>query len=103
MIVLTIEIWPQGDEERKRPVAVGVVYNDDTGTLELGNYRCAFTTQGRKKPGRKIYTGRVEGFRRLDDDAWRLIRLALEDALSRPADNMDGDEALRHALSEMED
>lgn len=44
MIVVTVELWPAGGGMIKT-LARGVIWNDDTGTSEIGNYKASFSDQ----------------------------------------------------------
>lgn len=75
MIRITVEMVPSGDDERARMLAQGVIVNDGTGTLEIGNYYYGFTGQikrGGRDPGIQI-SGTYKGFPRRREDVWSLI------------------------------
>jgi hypothetical protein len=38
MLVIRIELWPGGDEARKRTLATGTITNLGTGSMARGNY-----------------------------------------------------------------
>ena len=42
MIKITIELWPYGDSTKSKTIAEGIIYNDGTGTHEIGNYKSEF-------------------------------------------------------------
>lgn len=42
MLVVTVELWPFGDEARKHTIATGVIANDGTGDNTMGNYDAVF-------------------------------------------------------------
>ncbi len=46
MIVIKIEIWPRGDESKKRGLGNITIGNDGTGTSEHGNYEVALSHAG---------------------------------------------------------
>lgn len=82
MIVVTMELWPGGTEDRKRGLGVVVITNDGTGTPEYGNYRYTISHAGkffgkRKEPFKQ---GRVKGFSR-KLSPYRLLCRVLKDAM----------------------
>ncbi len=93
MIVVRLELWPHGFEERKRSLGIATLVNDATGDDDTGNYEVHFG----KAPGlsraavddphrlRSVKsavwrTASVRGFRRQQRGAWDLLYLALKDA-----------------------
>jgi len=42
MLKVTIELWPFGDDTRRVVIAEAEIWNDGTGTPELGNYKGVF-------------------------------------------------------------
>lgn len=90
MIRITIELVPYGFEDMKRVIADGVIYNDNTGTVELGNYKTAFRTYGRDN---NCYSGEVKNFpRKLD-----VVQL-LEIALQKAKETEDVEDRVKHYL-----
>ena len=77
MIVIRIELWPQGDSTKIKKIANAVIINDATGTFSKGNY--AYCLYGKLK---KLKDGRVLGFNRRRDHVWKLLKLVLEDYTS---------------------
>lgn len=73
MIKITIELWPFGLESNKRKIGEMVIYNDGTGTKEIGAYNAWW----KRVPGRKKHESRVVGFPRLRDNVFDLMRAAL--------------------------
>lgn len=67
MIVVTIELWPGGDKEKRRPLGVLTITNDGTGNEKEGNYRGAASHAGKFfGKGRGVYKeGVVRGFKRI--------------------------------------
>ena len=47
MIVVTIALWPKGDEKKERGLGVLVITNDGTGDAEFGNYRYTLSHAGK--------------------------------------------------------
>lgn len=69
MIIIKVELWPHGDEERKEEIASAKLWNDGSGDNEIGNYE--YTLYGKKKT--EIQGGFLKGFKRLDGHVWDLI------------------------------
>lgn len=81
MIVVTVEVWPEGDKARALVVDRMTILNDGTGDAAVGNYNIERLHPIQKYAFRK---GRVERHdRRLR--VWELVRRALE------VTEMDGD------------
>jgi hypothetical protein len=78
MIVVTIELWPGGDRERKKPLGGLIIENDGTGTGGLGNYKVYALHGGRYFGKEGIWKkGKVQGFlRKLSP--YRLVARALQ-------------------------
>lgn len=88
MIVVTIELWPLGSEQRKCELGRMYIANDAKTTSadpKLGSYDVAVCRKGRStlpqpfnptgfKPAR---VGRVENYPRLAYNVWRLIARSL--------------------------
>lgn len=76
MIRVTIDVLPQGDEKRARRVGVAEIWNDETGSLRLGNYIArVFSVRDNKE--RDIWReGELKGFPR-PVDPWLLLRAVL--------------------------
>ena len=70
MLRVTIEYLPVGDETRKKIIATGIIYNDATGTEELGNYHAELFDEDCHRWGK---TGLVKKFPRLKLTAWDLL------------------------------
>lgn len=70
MIRITVEMVPRGDESRKRKLAMMEIVNENTGTMEVGNYTGTLHAEYTNPAGRK---GRIEGFRRQRQSVWSLI------------------------------
>jgi hypothetical protein len=83
MIVVRIELWPGGDEGRKRLIGQARIANDGSGTAEVGNYDVRLSHSGvyADRPG-TWKRGRVEGHRR-SLSPYHLVIKAL-DACLRP-------------------
>lgn len=82
MLVVKIELWPQGRENEAHQIGELKIANDGSGTQERGNYDVALAHAGDfwGKPG-DYKTGRVEAhLRRLSP--YHLLLAALSSALS---------------------
>jgi len=76
MIVIKIEIWPDGDLSKARILGVGTIANTGLGTPKLGQYRAFFDSTGPSGPKhREALIGR---FKRQEKDSWELLYLALK-------------------------
>jgi len=79
MLRITVELVPRGCEANARVIARAAITNDGSGTVGRGNYCVALSCCG--APERTWRACRVEGFPRTRQNAWRLIRRALDAAL----------------------
>lgn len=81
MIVVTVELWPHGDERRKRHLGTATIANDLSGTQDTGNYHVMLSKAGRPKETWR--RGRVEAFPRLSRrlGVWDLLYRALRDSV----------------------
>lgn len=84
MLVIKIEKWPFGQEEKAEEIGRTYVTNDGSGTLKRGNYDVEVCRRGTtEKPsggGTAARTGRVEDYPRQSYNVWRLIIRALKSA-----------------------
>ena len=71
MIVITIELWPGGKEELKKPLGTMKIINDGTGTQSRGNYKVLLSTWN--SPNRKWREGKITGFPRKSKGPYDLI------------------------------
>jgi len=69
MVVVTIEMWPQGKKEKAYKMAEAVLTNDGTGTKSIGHYDCIILD----KKGKKVKRTRVAGFPRTRVSVWILL------------------------------
>jgi hypothetical protein len=78
MVVVKVELWPNGDETKARTIGRIKIANDGTGTLERGNYNVELSHSGRysNKPG-VWKKGKVVGYRRLAQSPYHLVKMAL--------------------------
>jgi len=74
MILVTVELVPKGDFDRRKIIAQAKIANDGTGTNARGNYRFVLW---RKKPT-AWRSGEVTNFPRTRFNVWYLIRRCLE-------------------------
>lgn len=79
MIVVRIELWPKGDETKKKPLGMIGIANDASGNSTLGNY----TFSSINKAGLPYRSGSVKQFPRK--------RLLAFDLLFRVLREMVGD------------
>jgi len=74
MLVVRIELWPNGWEEQKKVLGEARIVNDMTGSVQTGNYKAVI----RGKRGTSIAFGSVCGFKRKRFGAWYLLAGVLE-------------------------
>lgn len=70
MIRVTVELLPKGNEEKKRRLGVIEIWNDKTGSENVGNYKGVLRAEYTGKDGRE---GAVRGFRRKRQSVFTLI------------------------------
>lgn len=73
MLVIKIEFWPLGDKSKAQEIASGRIFNDGSGTEEVGNYVVSL-----REEKKRYKESRVEGFKRLKRGPWELLFLALK-------------------------
>ena len=78
-VVVTVELWPGGDEARKRHLGTARIVNDATGTATVGHYDATFSKRG--SPTSVWRRSRVTNFPRKRLGAWDLLCAALVAAL----------------------
>lgn len=86
MLVIKIELWPFGQESKKRELGRAHIINDSTGTLEIGNYKVILfkSEEYSKNNAGKVYKkGEVLSFNRLTESPWQLLKLALDNVLNK--------------------
>lgn len=82
MIVVKVELWPGGKEDRKTSLGMAFIVNDRTGTRTHGNYTVML---GKIKDATQAYRiGRVVGWARRGSP-WNLLMLAIAAAEMRPS------------------
>jgi len=78
MIVIKVELWPFGEESKKRDIARAVIGNDGTGSYDMGNYDARFYTIASTNGVESIlWQSRVVKFSR-KETVWSLIKQALK-------------------------
>ena len=80
MLVLKLEIWPRGDEDRAKEIGRTYITNDGSGSTRRGNYDACVCRRGTRRPppgGTFTREGRVEMYPRRSYNVWRLIIRAL--------------------------
>jgi hypothetical protein len=87
VIVVRIEMWPKGNEERRRELGRTYIYNAG-GSAARGDYEVRvcrkrkFETNVENLRAGKGFTrtARIEGYPRLAYNVWRLVLRALREA-----------------------
>jgi hypothetical protein len=95
VIKICVELWPFGYEGNKKVIGEGVIYNNGTGTPELGSYNASFATFGRDS---NSYQAHMTNFPR-QMDVWNLILLALQ----KMEQTEDIDKRVKHAIHSLRD
>ena len=75
MLVVRIELWPGGDESRKRILGLAHIINDGTGDENTGNYVVRLFRWG--SDGRIWKSAQLFGFKRKRLGPWDLLLSAL--------------------------
>lgn len=90
MIVVRIELWPQGQKARARHLGTAQIWNDGTGDRGRGNYHVTLSKWGSRETWR---AGLLQGFPRLHLGPWDLLLRALIATVGKRnrADNEDLD------------
>lgn len=78
MLVIRMEIWPQGNEQKKETVATATIINDGSGDDRTGNYDVTLYNGKRRWK-----TSRVESFPRKKLIGWDILARALHDMLAK--------------------
>lgn len=80
MIKITVELLPFGFEKKKKLLGSMVIYNDATGSHDIGNYKFHISKWEPKE--KEIWkTGEVKGFDRIKRGCWDLLYLCLKSVL----------------------
>jgi hypothetical protein len=85
MIVVKLEMWPHGDETKKRELGRTYIFNDGTGSVTRGNYEARVCRKNKfevktedLRPGTGFARkGQVTNYPRMSYNVWRLILRAL--------------------------
>ncbi len=78
MIVIRMELWPRGDEEKKTLLGEARIANDGSGGRKVGNYSYSLSQRGGKRNWKR---GKLKGFPRLQLLSWDLLFRVLRDAV----------------------
>lgn len=82
MIVVKIEIWPNGDESKAREHSRAYIANDEKTTNEtkgeLGSYDAKFMQSVQFNPKKVWKTGRAEKIHRTKQGVWDIIYVCLK-------------------------
>ena len=70
MLVIRIELWPQGDENRKEIIGTTVIKNNGTGDRNHGSYD--YVIRGKKRI-LKSGCGSIDNFPRQRRSSWHLL------------------------------
>ena len=82
MLVIKIELWPGGDESSAREINRGYIWNDGTGTIDVGNYKAEFLKRNQKTKNKGVWKKSIlKGFKRQELLAWDLLAQMLVLAL----------------------
>lgn len=83
MLVANLEVWPGGDESKKRTVGHVLIGNDGTTGPFKANYDVALSHSGRYYGKKGLWlAGRVQAHNR-ELSPYHLLRAGLDDALTR--------------------
>lgn len=81
MVIVRIELWPQGDPEKSRLLGVAKIANDNTGDEKRGNYDVHLSHAGKYIQRKSIWKrGRVENHKRTLSP-YHLVYKAFKNAL----------------------
>jgi len=76
MLVIKIEIWPFGLEEKKRNIGTLKIVNNGTGNTFEGNYNAFFNDN-------KDNITKIQKFPRTEKNAWNLLYEVLKKRLKK--------------------
>ena len=68
MIITKVYLRPHGDETQDRQIGEMKIWNNGSGCETLGNYFCSLFLDGKE-----IAKGKVNNFRRLDENVFELM------------------------------
>ena len=90
MIVVTIEMWPHGQQESSKILGVCTISNDLSGTKELGNYKVSLSHSGKYIERKGTWkTGKVKNHKR-NLSPYHLVYKALRACLFKPEAKANG-------------
>ena len=89
-LVVRIELWPLGDESRKKTLGAMVIGNDGTGDRNVGNYDTRLIGQ----KGKVSRRGRVTCHPREKVSVWKLVAKAIA-SLGHDLRDFTGDDCQR--------
>lgn len=72
MIVIRIELWPDGEEENKRHLGTGIIINTGGGTRRRSNY--AYMLSQRNNPSKAWREGQLLNWPRESYNLWQMLR-----------------------------
>lgn len=78
MLRINIYYDPFGNIKERETIGVLEIWNDGSGSREVGNYRYRFLEMNSSKPTKIL--GEIKDFPRLEQDAIDLLRLVLTDS-----------------------
>jgi len=89
MIVIKIELWPSGDESKRKELCRGSIVNDWTGTNEEANYNISLLGSGDTDfDGPVEMSATLNYFKRKKYELWDLVAQAMIMAIGEK--RMDG-------------
>lgn len=75
MLVIKVELWPHGDESRKKNLGIAHIANDGTGNLSRGNY---WVKLFKWDTGKRVWKeGEFKDFPRIKLGPWDILYRAL--------------------------
>jgi len=81
MLRITVELVPHGIESKKKHIGTAKIVNDNTGSLEVGNYW--MTLSKFDDPNAVWKKATYKGFKRLKKGPWDLLYLLLKEAVGK--------------------
>ena len=76
MLVVRVELWPGGDDRKRREIALMTITNDGTGDIKTGNYVGSVFRKGclaEDRTKRPLRSAEVKGYKRLNLHVWSLV------------------------------
>ena len=78
MIVIKIELWPKGNADKSKEIGRAYLWNDGSGTKNVGHYKGKVMRRGSQKIWKE---GTVKNFPRLRLKVWNLVYRFLDNIL----------------------